>query len=121
MYKDLKFPILIVHRDIKADTVAGQRVREIAAELEQDGFHILPTASASEGRIVASTHHCLACILVAAEGTDYNQRLLQDVVGLIRVARRRATKLTIFSLVVQDTTEIAPAEAMAVLNILRGS
>jgi hypothetical protein len=30
MYKDLKFPILIVHRDIKADTVAGDRVRGIA-------------------------------------------------------------------------------------------
>ena len=27
MYKDLKFPILIVHRDIKADSVAGERVR----------------------------------------------------------------------------------------------
>ena len=26
MYKDLKFPVLIVHRDIKADTVAGERV-----------------------------------------------------------------------------------------------
>lgn len=25
MYKDLKFPILIVHRDIKADSVAGSR------------------------------------------------------------------------------------------------
>lgn len=30
MYKDLKFPILIVHRDIKADSVAGERVRAIA-------------------------------------------------------------------------------------------
>ncbi|PKL95952.1 MAG: hypothetical protein CVV17_13685, partial [Gammaproteobacteria bacterium HGW-Gammaproteobacteria-7] len=68
MYKDLKFPILIVHRDIKADTVAGERVRGIASELERDGFNILPTASSNEGRIVASTHHGLACILVAAEG-----------------------------------------------------
>lgn len=120
MYKDLKFPILIVHRDIKADTVAGQRVREIASELEQDGFHILPTASASEGRIVASTHHGLACILVAAEGAGDNQRLLQDVVGLIRVARRRAPKLPIFALGEQVTIENAPAEAMADLNELRG-
>jgi arginine decarboxylase len=38
MYKDLKFPVLIVHRDIKADTVAGDRVRGIARELEQEGF-----------------------------------------------------------------------------------
>ena len=50
MHKDLKFPILIVHRDIKADTVAGQRVRDIADELAQDGFSILSTASSSEGR-----------------------------------------------------------------------
>jgi hypothetical protein len=35
MYKDLKFPVLIVHRDIKADTVAGDRVRGIARELSK--------------------------------------------------------------------------------------
>ena len=64
MYKDLKFPILIVHRDIKADSVAGERVRAIADELAQDGFAILSTASASEGRIVASTHHGLAMRLL---------------------------------------------------------
>ncbi|AYC32853.1 lysine decarboxylase [Pseudomonas cavernae] len=120
MYKDLKFPILIVHRDIKADTVAGDRVREIARELEQDGFTILSTASAAEGRIVASTHHGLACILMAAEGAGENQRLLQDVVELIRVARVRAPQLPIFALGEQVTIENAPAEAMNDLNQLRG-
>lgn len=48
--------------------MAGDRVRGIARELEQDGFSILSTASSAEGQIVASTHHGLACILVAAEG-----------------------------------------------------
>ncbi|WP_312570642.1 arginine/lysine/ornithine decarboxylase [Stutzerimonas balearica] len=120
MYKELNFPVLIVHRDVKADTVAGERIRGIAAELEQDGFNILPTASSAEGRIVASTHHGLACILVAAEGAGENQRLLQDVVELIRVARRRAPQLPIFALGEQVTIENAPAEAMADLNELRG-
>ncbi|MDH1558063.1 Orn/Lys/Arg decarboxylase N-terminal domain-containing protein [Ectopseudomonas chengduensis] len=120
MYKDLKFPVLIVHRDIKADTVAGDRVRAIAQELTQDGFSILPTASAAEGRIVASTHHGLACILVAAEGAGENSRLLQDMVELIRVARVRAPQLPIFALGEQVTIENAPAEAMADLNHLRG-
>jgi arginine decarboxylase len=120
MYKDLKFPVLIVHRDIKADTVAGDRVRAIAQELTQDGFSILPTASAAEGRIVASTHHGLACILVAAEGAGENQRLLQDMVELIRIARVRAPQLPIFALGEQVTIENAPAEAMADLNHLRG-
>lgn len=120
MYKDLKFPVLIVHRDVKADTVAGDRVRAIAQELTQDGFSILPTASAAEGRIVASTHHGLACILVAAEGAGENSRLLQDMVELIRVARVRAPQLPIFALGEQVTIENAPAEAMADLNHLRG-
>lgn len=120
MYKDLKFPVLIVHRDIKADTVAGERVREIAEELSQDGFTILSTASSAEGRIVASTHHGLACILVAAEGAGENQRLLQDMVELIRIARVRAPQLPIFALGEQVTIENAPAEAMADLNHLRG-
>ncbi|TRX73495.1 Orn/Lys/Arg family decarboxylase [Pseudomonas mangiferae] len=120
MYKDLKFPVLIVHRDIKADTVAGERVRGIARELELDGFSILSTSSSAEGRIVASTHHGLACILVAAEGAGENQRLLHDVVELIRVARVRAPQLPIFALGEQVTIENAPAEAMADLNHLRG-
>ena len=120
MYKDLKFPVLIVHRDIKADTVAGDRVREIARELEQEGFSIISTASSAEGRIVASTHHGLACILVAAEGAGENQRLLHDVIELIRVARIRAPQLPIFALGEQVTIENAPAEAMADLNQLRG-
>ncbi|WP_263145714.1 arginine/lysine/ornithine decarboxylase [Pseudomonas sp. RIT-PI-AD] len=120
MYKDLKFPVLIVHRDIKADTVAGERVRGIARELEQDGFSILSTSSSAEGRIVASTHHGLACILLAAEGAGENQRLLHDVVELIRVARVRAPQLPIFALGEQVTIENAPAEAMADLNHLRG-
>ncbi|WP_068826095.1 Orn/Lys/Arg decarboxylase N-terminal domain-containing protein [Pseudomonas sp. BMS12] len=120
MYKDLNFPILIVHRDIKADTVAGERVRSIAEELGKDGFTILSTANSVEGRIVASTHHGLACILVAAEGAGENQRLLQDMVELIRVARMRAPQLPIFALGEQVTIENAPAEAMADLNHLRG-
>ncbi len=120
MYKDLKFPVLIVHRDIKADTVAGDRVREIARELELEGFTIISTASSTEGRIVASTHHGLACILVAAEGAGENQRLLHDVIELIRAARVRAPQLPIFALGEQVTIENAPVEAMADLNHLRG-
>ena len=65
MYKDLKFPVLIVHRDIKADTVAGDRIRGIARELEQEGFSIVSATDYTEGRLVASTHHGLACMLIA--------------------------------------------------------
>jgi len=120
MYKDLKFPVLIVHRDIKADTVAGERVRAIAHELEQDGFSIISSASSAEGRIVASTHHGLSCILVAAEGAGENRHLMQDMVELIRVARVRAPDLPIFALGEQVTIENAPVEAMHDLNHLRG-
>ena len=120
MYKDLKFPILIVHRDIKADSVAGERVRAIAQELSQDGFVILSASSSAEGRLVAATHHGLACILIAAEGAGENRRLLQDMLELIRLARARAPQLPIFALGEQITIENAPAEALADLNQLRG-
>jgi hypothetical protein len=55
MYKDLKFPILIVHRAIKADSVAGERIRGIAEELSQDGFAIIKAADHTEARLVATT------------------------------------------------------------------
>ncbi|MDD0974903.1 Orn/Lys/Arg decarboxylase N-terminal domain-containing protein [Pseudomonas fontis] len=120
MYKDLKFPILIVHRDIKADSVAGERVRGIAQELTQDGFTILPAVDYAEGRLVAATHHGLACMLIAAEGAGENTHLLQNMVELIRLARVRAPHLPIFALGEQVTLENAPADAMSELNQLRG-
>ncbi|WP_313326089.1 Orn/Lys/Arg family decarboxylase [Pseudomonas qingdaonensis] len=120
MYKDLKFPILIVHRDIKADSVAGDRVRGIAQELAQDGFTILPAVDYAEDRLVAATHHGLACMLIAAEGAGENTHLLQNMVELIRLARVRAPHLPIFALGEQVTLENAPADAMSELNQLRG-
>lgn len=120
MYKDLKFPILIVHRDIKADSVAGDRVRGIVQELAQDGFTILPAVDYAEGRLVAATHHGLACMLIAAEGAGENTHLLQNMVELIRLARVRAPHLPIFALGEQVTLENAPADAMSELNQLRG-
>ncbi len=120
MYKDLKFPVLIVHRDIKADTVAGDRVRGIAQELTQDGFNILSASDYAEGRLVAATHHGLACMLIAAEGAGENTHLLQNMVELIRLARSRAPHLPIFALGEQVTLENAPADAMSELNQLRG-
>ncbi len=120
MYKDLKFPVLIVHRDIKADTLAGERVRGIAEELAQDGFSILPAIDYAEGRLLASTHHGLACMLIAAEGAGENTHLLQNMVELIRLARLRAPHLPIFALGEQVTLENAPADVMSELNQLRG-
>ncbi|PWB35659.1 lysine decarboxylase [Pseudomonas sp. SDI] len=120
MYKDLKFPILIVHRDIKVDSVAGDRVRGIAQELAQDGFSLLSAVDYAEGRLVAATHHGLACMLIAAEGAGENTHLLQNMVELIRLARLRAPHLPIFALGEQVTLENAPAEAMSELNQLRG-
>ncbi|MGB8971827.1 MAG: Orn/Lys/Arg decarboxylase N-terminal domain-containing protein, partial [Pseudomonas capeferrum] len=120
MYKDLKFPILIVHRAIKADSVAGDRIRGIAEELRQDGFAILAAADHAEARLVAATHHGLACMLIAAEGVGENTHLLQNMAELIRLARLRAPDLPIFALGEQVTLENAPAEVMSELNQLRG-
>ena len=69
MYKDLKFPVLIVHRDIKADTVAGERVRGIAHELEQDGFSILSTASSAEGSSICAAVSRIAPRIWVLRGT----------------------------------------------------
>ena len=60
MYKDLRFPVLVVHRDIQADCVAGARLRGIVGELERNGFSVLATASPREGRILASSQYGLA-------------------------------------------------------------
>ncbi|WP_318183078.1 Orn/Lys/Arg decarboxylase N-terminal domain-containing protein, partial [Pseudomonas fluorescens] len=120
MYKDLKFPVLIVHRDIKADSVAGDRVRGIARELEQEGFSVVSAVDYTEGRLVASTYHGLSCMLIASEDASSHSHLLQNMAELIGLARVRAPDLPIFALGEKVTLENAPADAMAELNQLRG-
>ncbi|MGH8374979.1 MAG: Orn/Lys/Arg decarboxylase N-terminal domain-containing protein, partial [Pseudomonas sp.] len=120
MYKDLKFPVLIVHRDIKADSVAGDRVRGIARELEQEGFSVVSAVDYAEGRLVASTYHGLSCMLIASEDASSHSHLLQNMAELIGLARVRAPDLPIFALGEKVTLENAPADAMAELNQLRG-
>lgn len=95
-------------------------MRGIAEELAQDGFAILAAADQAEARLVAATHHGLACMLIAAEGVGEDAHLLQSMAELIRLARQRAPDLPIFALGEQVTLEYAPAEAMSELNQLRG-
>ncbi len=120
MYKDLRFPVLVVHRDIQADCVAGARLRGIVGELERNGFSVLATASPREGRILASSQYGLAAILLAAEGGGEQARLLEDGIELIRAVRARAPQLPIFALGEQVSIETAPLHSLAELNQLRG-
>ncbi len=88
--------------------------------MEQEGFKIVSAIDYTEGRLVASTHHGLACMLIAAEDASTNSHLLQNMAELIGLARVRAPDLPIFALGEQVTLENAPADAMAELNQLRG-
>lgn len=81
MYKDLKFPILIVHRDIKADSVAGELVA-----------NALKHARPSEVSIALTRSPDGLNVLVSDNGTGFDPESSTTGMGLLNV-RTRAQEL----------------------------
>lgn len=120
MYKDLRFPVLLVHREVNAASVAGERLRGIVAELEQNALAVVATASLREGRIIAAAQHGLAAILLGLDGEGEQATLAADGSALIRGVRVRAPQLPIFALGEQAGIATAALRALAELEQLRG-
>lgn len=120
MYSHLRFSVLLIHPSVYADTVTGKRLRSLSKTLEEQGFTVLSCAGFAEGLMVASTHHGLASIVVAAEGLNDDPHVLNNVSQLLAVTRARAPSLPVFALGEQETIEGVAAPGLVALRGLRG-
>ena len=50
------FPILIAHREMRAQTVAGVRLRQMQQLFEADGWKTIAVDNEADAGIVASAH-----------------------------------------------------------------
>jgi arginine decarboxylase len=57
MYLSLKFPILIAHREIGAQTVAGARLRHLQQEVERNGWKSIVVDNPADVRIQMSVQY----------------------------------------------------------------
>ena len=92
------FPILIAHRDVAAQTVAGVRLRQIQQELERNGWKTLLVDTREDAGIVAGAHRGLGAIVFSAEGAAGKPDVLKDIVGQLTSVHERAPGLPIVAL-----------------------
>jgi arginine decarboxylase len=92
------FPILIAHRDVAKQSVAGVRLRQIQQHLEQDGWKTFLVDTREDAGIVAGAHRGLAAIVFGAEGALGDTDSLRHTVAQLKTVHERAPGLPIIAL-----------------------
>ena len=92
------FPILIAHREVAAQSVAGVRLRQIQHELEQAGWKTIVVDNESDAGIVAGAHRGLAAILFDAEAVVKEKAALDRLVARLGSLHERAPGLPVIAL-----------------------
>jgi arginine decarboxylase len=92
------FPILIAHREVAAQSVAGVRIRQIQDALQQGGWKTVAVAAPSDAGIVAGAHRGLAAIVFSAEPARGDPKALDHLVEEMRKVHLRAPGLPIIAL-----------------------
>ena len=92
------FPILIAHRDVGKQSVAGVRLRQIQEQLELGGWKTIVVDTESDAGIVAGAHRGLAAIVFRAEAAQNNPEAANHMVELMDTVHQRAPGLPIIAL-----------------------
>jgi arginine decarboxylase len=112
------FPILIAHRDVGAQTVAGVRLRQIQHELEQGGWKTLLVNTQEDAGIVAGAHRGLAAIVFGAASERSDPAALKRMVDQLQSVHDRAPGLPIIALGETATLEGTSPKAVQALRNL---
>lgn len=112
------FPILIAHRDVAAQSVAGVRLRQIQGELERGGWKTIVVDTGEDAGIVAGAHRGLAAIVFGAEGARGDADALKKIVGQLKTVHERAPGLPVIALGESTTLRAdLPGAAEALRNV----
>lgn len=114
------FPILIAHREIRSQTVAGARLREMQQHFEADGWKTIAVDNEADAGIVASAHRGLAAVLFRAETLQTDPQTGQRIVALMSAVHQRAPGLPAIALAETVALEGASPKAVAALRNLHG-
>ena len=114
------FPILIAHRDVAAQSVAGARLRQIQHELEAAGWKTLMVDNEADAGIITGLHRGLAAILFRGEAMQKDTAAAQRMLELIGGVHQRAPGLPVIALGETATMEGSSPKAVQALRNLHG-
>ena len=106
------FPILIAHRDVARQSVAGARLRQIQHELEQGGWKTIVVDNEADAGIVAGAHRGLAAVVFRGEFTQDQPAAAKRALELMDSVHERAPGLPMIAL--GETTTVRGTSPQAV-------
>ena len=116
MFKQLNFPILVIHPAIGQNNVAGRQLAALLEALGNEGFEVLGAEQLEEGRLIAEAHRGLACILFTPEALSK----INDVEALFDAAHSRSPELPIMAITTRQTIDPEQLGALRELHQIRG-
>ena len=116
MFKQLNFPILIIHPAIGQSNVAGRQLAALIDAISSEGFQVLGAEQLEEGKLIAEAHRGLSCILFTPEA----QSDLSQVETLFNAAHSRSPELPIMALSTRQTIDPELLSALRELHQIRG-
>jgi arginine decarboxylase len=112
------FPILIAHREVGRQSVAGVRLRQIQHELEQGGWKTIVVDNESDAGIVAGAHRGLAAAVFRVEVVQHDADAARRMIELMNTVHQRAPGLPIIALGETATLEgTSPKVVQALRNL----
>ncbi|UJJ31757.1 Orn/Lys/Arg family decarboxylase [Halopseudomonas maritima] len=116
MFKQLNFPILLIHPAIGQNNVAGRQLDALFQALGSEGFEVLGAEQLEEGRLIAEAHRGLSCILFTPEAVPD----LSEVEALFSAAHCRSPELPIMALSTRQSIDPERLSALRELHQIRG-
>ena len=114
------FPILIAHGEIRAQSVAGVRLRELQRQLEAEGWKTIAVDNGADAGILATAHRGLAAVLFSAEALQTDPDTAKRIVALMDAVHQRAPGLPVIALGETAALEGSSPKAVAALRNLHG-
>src|SRR5579864_9028557 len=110
------FPVAIIDEDYEGKHAAGRGMRQLAAEIEKQGFRVVAGLSYEDARRLVNVMNTESCWLVSVDGAEADPKRWQILEDLLAAKRSCNERLPIFLFGDQLTAEKVPAAVLKHAN-----
>lgn len=105
---NLAFPIAIIDEDFDSRRAVGIGMRQLAIEIEKEGFRVVSGISYADARLLAGVFHNESCWVVSVDGCEDSATRWQVLEEILATKRQRNARLPIFLFGDSTSAEMVP-------------
>ncbi|WP_306752335.1 Orn/Lys/Arg decarboxylase N-terminal domain-containing protein [Paracoccus actinidiae] len=110
------FPIAIIDEDFGSSSAVGLGIKQLASEIEKEGFRVVSGLSYADALQLAGTFNSESCWVVSVDGVEDEATRWQALEEMLQIKRRRSQRLPIFLFGNTITAEQVPVSVLRHAN-----